>query len=316
MPAEVQELGTAYSLGDNGQLPDWAATPLNFAAPNLWDTSYDIYAVTYLWGHFLNVSSANETATDWGGSLSVNGAAIVCPIFAISFEAGQDSVLPKTLPYKTEWASITSRDFDGIAFLIFLKRGVESFAAPWLTFDTPPFKLDLPFEKLVRLIAYYKVDDNNGVAIFARQIKPLICKEGLLKGEWTKVANNPDSGYFSGVWMDDSGNPTGVYAGRYWTTNDGCRLMEGWVSGYMTTQIIARMKGIWWYDDPRDCILCGEGYGRFKGRVAFVNSHESGIFEGEFGDGSLPPDDKVMPMTGKWRLICPHSTDDNNGAGQ
>jgi len=309
MPDLVRNLlnQNTFSYDDSAGIESLSA---DFNPPSLFDTSYDIYAVAFLWGHLFNLSGTLPAiTTDWTGSLYINGVANIAITRAISFERGQDSLLPRISPAMVEWISITNGDFDGIACLIFLKRGVVYVMAPTLHFATPPLNLEFSFDKLEKLSAYYVVDSTNAVAVQARRIYPRVCPEGIMIGEWIKVSNAGDSGFIKGEWLDQNSEPRGVFAGVFWTTADGQRPFYGWVSGQNTTQIIAYMRGIWLYDDPRDCPLCGTGHGRYKGIFKYASEPGIGIVEGEFGDYSLPPGSLVLPLKGVWKTICPHMND-------
>jgi hypothetical protein len=42
---------------------------------------------------------------------------------------------------------------------------------------------------------------------------------------------------------------------------------------------------------------------------------EHGYFRGEFGDYDLPPDQRIMPLHGRWQLDCVNVVPDDNSAG-
>jgi hypothetical protein len=309
MPDAVRNLldQNTFSYEDTTGIASLAA---NLNPPTIFDTSYDIYAVTFLWGHLFNLSNVRPPdTTDWSGSLYINGESHIAVTRVIGFERGQDSLLPGNNPAMQAWVSMTNGDFDGIACLLFLKRGVVYIVAPTLHFATPPLNLEFSFDKLERLSAYYVVDSINAVAVQARRIYPRVCPEGIMLGEWIKATNAGDSGFIRGQWLDQNSDPIGVFAGVFWTTADGQRPFYGWVSGQNTTQIIAYMRGIWLYDDPRMCPLCGTGHGRYRGIFKYTNQRGMGIVDGEFGDFSLPPESLTMPLKGVWKTFCPHMND-------
>jgi len=277
--------------------------PLKIMPPDLSDTSWDIYAVTLLWGHLLNLDAADScTTTDWSGSLSINGFSIIAPVKSINFESGQDSILQEEDSAYAAWASAASGDYDGIACLVFLKRGVEYFAAPWLTFATQPITLELDFGRLENLTAFYRVDDINALALRSRRIWPHQCAEGSLIGNWIKTDNTGDSGYFNGEWLDEHANQSGIFSGYFRTTDNGHRIFEGWISHPILDVIIGHMSGVWYYDDPRDCVLCGTGYGRFKGIFKYFNEPRVGYIEGEMFEHSIGSLD--MTLKGQWQQFC------------
>ncbi len=284
----------------------WLTTNVN--PPDLFDTSYDIYAVTFIWGHLFNLyDSSIDITTDWSGSMYVNGVSIIAPVYAIDFEAGQDSIIGENDSARAEWVSSVCGDFDGLTSLIFLKRGITYVVAPWLSFEASPIALQFDFFQLENLTAFYKIDSANALVVHARRIWPHHCPEGTMIGEWIKANNAGDSGYFSGQWLDDNGNLTGIYSGYFCTSNDGSRIFEGWLSHPILDVVLAYMRGTWSYDDPRMCPLCGTGYGRYKGVFKFDNEPKVGIIEGEFIEhniGSLE-----MTMRGRWKVFCPFTTD-------
>ena len=158
--------------------------------------------------------------------------------------------------------------------------------------------------QLVRLDAYYQIDEWNAVAVRARKIHFTFCPHGEIVGEWIRDPNDRQSGNIQGVWLDPFGQPFASMAGRFWTTEDGRRLFEGTYSGIILDVVLGYFKGEWYYDDPRMCPMCGEGHGRFKGHFTDMKGEVIGMLEGEFGDWSIWPDDAVMPMQGRWRVFC------------
>jgi hypothetical protein len=313
MPEDVQSLVNRFSPSDSA-LYDPGNPVTAVSSPSLFDTSYDIYSVTFLWGNLLNVTnSAAGSTTDWTGSLSMNAIGAVLPLLPISFEQGQDSLIKQNIPTSVGWVSYTKCDFDGLSCLVFVKRGIYYYAPVWLTFATSPFTVQYDFSELEQLAAYYRIDDNNSVAVYARRISLHHCPEGILVGQWIKTDMTGDSGIFNGQWLDENGDLTGIFAGTFWTTGSGKRVFSGWISHPILTVIIGHMHGVFYYDDPRDCILCGTGFGKFTGLFKYTNQKGVGVIAGEMKEdstGSLK-----MSLNGTWRLFCPHSTYENSSAG-
>jgi len=267
---------------------------------------YNVYAVTFLWGHLANHSISSAATTDWSGTLSTNTEALIDLRHIIDFEPEQDSILPTSTPMYVEWVSETGFDIDGLSFRVYLKRGNTSDVAPLLVFGTQPITLRLPFHILDDYIAYYPVNNGQGVAVLARRIWPGSCPQGAMRGKWNWDDNTNTQGKFNGLWLDDDGNITGLYNGLFWTNNDGTREFSGWVSGYYTDQVIAEFKGRWWFDDPRLCPTCGDDHGLFFGKVRWLdNSDDKGLIKGHFGDLTSATDQAALPMVGVWRMICP-----------
>jgi len=303
VPPEVRELleqhadfGTetpAETLGSKSTFPEPCSN------------DYDVYAVTFLWGRLANVPVQSDVITDWSGKLSANAEVLIDVRFTIDFEPGQDSLIPVSSPTFAAWVSHTGFDLDGISFLVYLKRGNAYFAPPVLVFETAPITLRLPFHLLEHYMAYYPVDNGQGVAVLARRVWHGTCPSGALRGEWIRENNTSDHGTFNGLWLDNDGNITGIYSGRFWTNNDGTREFSGWVSGYVTDQVIAELKGRWRYDDPRLCPVCGDDHGWFWGKVRFLDNSGVGVLKGEFGDFTGAVDQIALPMVGVWKMICP-----------
>jgi hypothetical protein len=309
VPAEVQRLLDLHAVDPDLLLPDVESPGSH--VPTLTDTSYDVYAVTFLWGTFFPpTATVAPPPSDWSGKLSINAEAFIRLHTVIDFEPGQDSVFEEDHPTVAVWRSITENDFDGLSFLIFVKRGIEYFAAPTLLYETAPIRLEFLLERLTQLDLFFPVGPWSGVAVHARELRPNHCPHGLLGGRWIKENNTGSEGHFEGIWADALGRPIGPVAGRFWTTEDGERLLEGVVSGGTTTQVIIYLEGIWAYDDYRMCPLCGGGHGKFIGRFKMADGDGGGKFGGEFGDWSLPPDDLIMPFAGRWRFDCPNDATD------
>lgn len=274
---------------------------------------WDVYAVTFLWGQFFGIPTNVAAKTDWTGNLSVNGVADIKVFHKIDFEANQDYLIDNDNPAMSEWVSITNGDFDGLSFIVMIKRNIDYFAPLYLAFDTEPFQLRLPIEKLRMFKAFYQADNNNGVAVFAHKIWYNHCPSGMMKGKWIKEDIAGQKGRFEGIWLDNSQNePAGIYVGRFWTAEDGNRYMEGSVSGYITDQVIAYLKGRWFYDDLSLCPVCGSGHGKFHGRFEFADRDGWGYFSGSFGWGTSV-DALVLPMEGVWKKRCPTISNADTG---
>ena len=203
-------------------------------------------------------------------------------------------------------------DFDGISFLVFLKRGVVYITPPILTFETAPITLHFDFSELVKLNALYQLEHGNALAVHARKIWPPRCPGGFIEGRWIREDNTGSHGRFEGVWMNYKGEPEGYLNGAFWTNNDGRREFDGWVSGYYTDHIIAELKGTWWYGDPSLCVTCGQGHGWFHGHFVYANgTNRGGKVAGEFGHFLTPTvDQAALPLRGIWHELCPWETED------
>jgi hypothetical protein len=305
IPQEVGDLLNKYALSDEELTPQAVLDGLDPIPPEL-VKDCDVFAVTFVWGSVFNTSPTENAITDWSGKLWVNGVAVVHPRRTIDFERGEDSILVSDIPAVAAWVSYTTGDFDGIHFLVFLKRDIIYITPPMLTFETGQTKLVFSFFQLTRLLAYYHLDNGQGVAVHARRLWENVCPGGLIEGRWIKEESFGGKGRFHGWWMDYLGNPTGYLNGIFWTNDDHTREFSGHASGLFTDHIIAEFRGHWFFDDPRMCPMCGEGHGGFRGKFKFLtNDGKTGILAGEFGDYSLPPDDLDMPFNGTWKVECP-----------
>ena len=301
VPKQVQELLEAHCLTD----PSISSCAELDQTGGLWppipDPACSVYAVTFLWGHLLNVRMPPFPITDWSGALSISeGVAKV--LRTIDFEEGEDYLLPVDASAAAAWVSKTAGDFDGLGVLLRIPMSSTTAAkAPELTFKTIPFAITLPVSRLERLIAYYPVGDTEGVAVLARRVDGFACPRGFIKGEWVPDAEDGSRGSLRGMWYDLFGIPVGTMAGSFWTTSDGTRPFEGWLSGVYLTVVLAEFKGTW---------SRAEESGQFEGTYRYHNSKETGILRGEFGG------DSSLSLVGIWRADCPTATAESSAAGQ
>ena len=305
VPADVAQILEDNSPADlalaGSDEVNWAGWP-----PPEWVRNSDVYAVTFVWGSLANVITPGVPVTDWSGKLSVNGVALVHPRRTINFEPRQDSLLTDDEPAVAAWVSQTGVDFDGISFLVFLRRDIVYIVAPWLTFETAPIKLEFQFDKLVNLNAFYDIGQGRALAVHARKIWPGRCPGGFTEGKWTKVDFSGMSGTIDGLWRNRLGEPIGYILGQFYVNDSGERVYEGYVTGYMLDYIICEFKGTWWYDDYRMCPICGSGHGWFRGRYAYADgTNRGGMMFGEIGDFRSPVMDQLeMPFSGIWHDFC------------
>ena len=315
MPAEVKSLLDQYTFPEETNLPEILVAPPDFDFSNINDSIYDVYIVAFLWGNLFNFGPPMDIPHDWSGSLSINGPSFVKTITPVDFERGEDALVPDDQSSAEYWTSYTNNDFDGMLFLVLYDKVTPTFAPQVLTFATAPITLQFNFDQLIHLFAFYQVDPVNSVAVAARKIRLHHCREGYFKGVWHKSESSDNNGRFEGLWLGKNEDTIGVFAGHFWKTDDGAQLLEGWVSGGTTGQVIAELRGIWFFDDDRMCPMCGAGHGQIKGRFKVLNSEEHGYFRGEFGDYSDPPNDRIMPLHGRWQLDCVNFIQDDNTAG-
>jgi len=312
IPPDVQRLFNQYALDMNAQSNSEPSRSVGFNT-DVSNAPYDAYVVTFIWGSLLNVAAPSATlpVTDWSGSLTVNADGKIGTTKPIAFEAGQDYLL-LTFRYDPKvvgWVSLTSGDFDGISFIIFLRRVTPAASATAITFATTPFTLRLTANQMASFAAYYQISNTSGIAVLSQRLPPAItCPSGLMVGHWVKGNATGDRGAFNGLWLKSNGDTIGVFSGMFWTENDGRRLFSGNVSGVFTTQIIAYLEGKWYYDDPRACALCGAGFGRFSGYFRYPGHNDNGgILQGQFGSLTLPANQLDLPLTGTWTVLCDRS---------
>lgn len=305
IPSDLKDLLDFNELPEDGSHDGDLLSP-EFDPPNIADTSYDVYSVTLIWGNHSNDHMSDITTMDWSGTLSVNGEAWVVPVKAIMFEPDEDRILDNPSPSEAAWESVTHGGYDGISFLVFLKRGIIYITEPRLSFNTEPLAQSWDFGHLRKINACYKTDAGAVLGIHAHQIQRYHCPKGLMAGRWIKNGDNPHSGRFEGLWMEANSDPAGWYNGRFWMSDDGVGRYEGSVSGYITDQVIAEFHGQWVYDDPTLCPTCGENRGKFKGRVKWLEHEISGEMWGGFGppDSAYTYNHEKLPMAGFWRANC------------
>jgi len=312
IPPDVQRLFDQYALDMNAQSNGEQSRSIEFNA-DVNNSPCDAYVVTFIWVSLLNVAApAALPVTDWSGSLTVNADGKISVTKPIAFEAGQDYLLPVISPKVAAWVSLTSGDFDGVSFIIYLRRATPAASATAITFATAPFTLRLTAKQMAWYAAYYQISNTSGIAVLSQKLPPIIiCPSGLMVGQWVKANVTGDHGTFNGLWMKSNGDTTGVFSGTFWTENDGRRLFSGNVSGVITTQIIAYLEGKWYYEDPRMCPLCGAGFGRFSGHFRYPgHNYDDGVLVGEFGSLTLPPDQLGLPLTGAWTVLCDRVADE------
>ena len=278
--------------------------PRDFGLSGDLDSLFDIFNVTFLWGEFSGFDSSTPSPIDWSGGLSASVPSAMRVKALIDFEEGRDSLLTRSDLFHLDWVSLTVGDFDGLSVLIFVPKDLVVTVVPELFFETRALNLQWFFSDLEELDAFYPVDDVNGLAVHARKLHPPFCARGTMEGDWIKASSFDDHGRFKGLWLGETGDTLGYVSGKFWTTLDHKRLMKGSVSGFVTDQVIAHLKGHWFYDDDRLCPMCGVGHGRFMGKIRLLESGAAGEFRGEFGDFSLPPNDLVMPFSGAWKIGC------------
>jgi hypothetical protein len=277
---------------------------LNDSSFNVFDTSYDVYAIMMLWGQIpVNSKDTIPVDYDWSGKAGMNAVGRMVAIHSIQFEKGEDSLLPQESPEYISWISKTDRDVDGITCLLFIKRGIETFAESRFSFSTTPASFDIGVSRLMKFDTAIHVDNRQTLIMRSRLVYIPRCPKGFLAGSWIRSTNSGDSGVFRGLWMDETGKTIGPLTGRFWTNNDGTREFDGsWCPG-MLTVIAGTIKGTWSFIDPSMCPTCGVGVGIFKGKFVDIMNNRNGTIDGffgvRFGSGQT-----ILPFKGVWQAIC------------
>jgi hypothetical protein len=268
--------------------------------------NYDLYSVTLLWGslynHFNNSTTPPSALLDWSGHAVINGVAVIDVVYEIDFEAQQDSVIPANNPAQAAWVS-QAGDLDGISMLVYLDRDITYITAPTFSIETGQIELNFQFSELENHAHLYPVSNTQAMVVVAKRILSVACPHGTMIGEWIRDDVGGSSGYLHGTWYENANNPAGLFSGQFEISNSGVGTFSGSVSGYVTDEVIYQFHGSWFYDDPRECAICGSGHGRYRGLFYDFNGHVVGLMKGEFG---YAPDvtDNHLPLTGNWREFC------------
>jgi hypothetical protein len=271
------------------------------------DTSYDVYVIVMIWGTIPRVAANAVSVHDWSGKAEVNAVGSYQVMFPIDFERGQDSLIPVNSPTTIAWVSKTNGDFDGLATMLFLKRGVEYFAEPRFVYSTDMASVDVPVSKLDKLDTMLQTNIGQSLVIWSRRIVIPKCPAGTLSGDWVRVVNTGDSGYFHGIWYGSDGQPIGPLVGTFWKNADGSRQFAGGWSQGMLTVIAGEIRGTWFFDDPTMCPMCGTGHGQFHGKfVEKLGDKRTGEVHGVFGNG-FGAGATSMPFKGVWKVVCDSS---------
>ncbi len=271
----------------------------------------EAFAITFLWGDLFGTGSSATVITDWSGTLNINAVGSIRVRHIIDFEDGQDSVLITDVPTVSAWVSATNMDLDGLSFIVTARTDVQYFMAPVLTFETAPITLHFNLFDLIQLDTFYMADNRNGVAVHSRRIWQNSCPGGTITGQWIKYDNTGDTGFIYGYWLNYNGDTLGIMSGTFGgpATNDTpWRQFRGSVSGLYLDVVLFEFNGFWYYDDARECAVCGQGHGRFWGKFIDLMNSRRGLIAGQFGDYSLPPNDVILPLTGYWQYHCPWAT--------
>ncbi len=310
VPVEIQKLLEQYMPAEDSY-PDLVPAVQPSDTSILRDTSLDVYAAVFFWGQIPNSTLPFARPTDWSGSLSMNVPERIDVVHTISFERGEDSLLPSPRPATVVWVSRTSVDFDGLGLLIFVKRGMATLVVPQLTFDTKPFFLQLGVNQLTSFSALYQVDSNNVLAVCARKLSRNRCPHGTLAGFWIREDNTHMSGQLTGKWLSEDGKAIGYFDGRFGIaatdprgTFSGKRTdLDGKLTGYL--------KGTWSYNDYAMCPTCGTRFGAFAGVYTDTSGTVLGKIDGRFGDLNAPTilPSMILPLAGRWQTYCPSAGD-------
>lgn len=310
LPEAVLQKLDQYVVQDE----DLLASMDSHADPNsdLLTHDYDVYAVTFLWGTFFPTGSS--AGLSWDGRTGTNAEARMRLVTAIAFEDDEDAIIDEDRPGVIAWRSFAHNDIDGISFLLYMKRGIDYFAAPHLVFESEQIRFRIPVADLARHHSYHPVDAGNGVAVFARKIRHLPCSHGHVSGIWSFDTNDRSQGRFEGRWLDLNGNTRGHLTGSFWTTDDGQMRMRGEVSGVFTDEVIIHLEGKWHFLPHLStalCLTCPSG-GEFIARWRFSNGSGGGKVAALFGDHTITSDMASVPFKGVWKQACDNVVTDSD----
>lgn len=278
-----------------------------------------MYRFRIVWGRIPYDSTVTE-ATDWSGSLSVGGGALVVRRL-IRFEPEQDQLLPRTDRHLVEWTSATTVHNDGIAVDIYLppqrpvvdtsysvdSSGDSSMildsllpALPMFTFETGPYTRTFTFEELVSLNEVVELDDGNKVALHALVIPRNVCPRGIMAGHWG--VDDEGNGVYRGRWYASNGRMAGYMRGHYEQNDAGENVFYGKLID-RTGRFEGFIKGVWGANDPNtdDSIRHRHGMGWFNGRIFDSERNVIGSAMGRYGSA---PDVRGGWFGARWKLFC------------
>lgn len=305
LPSAALDLVRVFGAQDDGTMTiesaDLAGRDL---AALLADTSFDVYAVTLIWGS-LSLATPDlpvNITLDWSGGAGVNGVGKMGVIQTFSFEPGQDSLVETDVPVSIAWHSITSNDIDALTCYVAMKRGIVYIAPPMFGVRTVPVSFQVPVEMLTRFQAFYPAGTMAGMVIHARQLRHNICPAGTIEGEWVRSDSSDMQGRFSGKWLTTDARHIGYVRGRFWTGDAGS-FFDGDLTN-LADSVIGHVIGRWTYMDPAMCPMCGTRFGIFAGEIIDLDRNPIGGLKGEFGRMDLTSSPRALPMRGHWRLSC------------
>ena len=305
LPSAALEMVRVYGAQDDGSLTvEMADLTERDLATFLADTSFDVYAVTLVWGSLYLTDPpvpVNQTM-DWSGGAGVNGVGKMGVAHTLSFELGEDSLVPTNDPVSIAWHSATMNDIDGIVCYIAMKRGIVYITPPMFSVKTQPVSFEVPVETLARFQAFYPAGLTAGMAIHARKLHLNICPRGVIEGEWIRSDSGDMQGRFAGKWMTADRMHIGYVRGHF-RGGETRNLFEGDYTD-LNDSLLGHMRGRWAYTDYAMCPTCGTRFGIFSGEVVDLEGNVIGELKGEFGRLDLPTSPRSLPLRGVWRFYC------------
>lgn len=323
LPEKADQMVALYGATDEGALELDMADAVRLGLEHyLADTSYDVYAVTTVWGSFSTASTPpqNSTTVDWSGSMNVNGVGDMGVISVISFDNGQDSLIPTADPMTIAWRSLTTNDIDGLVTFIAMKRGIFYIQAPSFYFRSAPVSVEFAVDQLAHFQAFYPTGNLSGLAIYGRKLKPIHCPRGQISGQWVRADSTHMNGAFEAVWRSVGTNTgtvgeVGRLQGNFWT-GDAQNLFAGvWMDA--NGVVTGNVQGTWMYTDYAMCPVCGTRYGVFEGEIFDLTGQSVGVLKGGFGEMTIAtptPPPLALSMAGVFRFKCPTSNDSDIAA--
>ncbi len=282
-----------------------------------------------IWGQIPCDSTVTEV-TDWSGSLSVSDGALLVRRL-IRFEAGEDSLLPRTDRALVEWSSYTTIHNDGIAFDILVPARLTTYDTSWvqdgedsvvvidtvapepfsLTFETGPYTRVFDLADLAALDTVVTLEDSSRVAFQGFQMFRDGCPRGVMNGRWG--FDEDGNGEFVGLWTNRYGRLIGYLRGHFGENDEGERVFYGKCIDQLGN-FEGLIKGDW-APNPNEHAngnAFKHGGGKFRGKIYNAQRTAVGVVKGHY---QAAQELHQGWFGGRWKLYCADEPATNNGIG-